>query len=128
MKTVLAADGEFVPASHENPLAPGVWKRVLFQAADFQPGVVPMVNWARLPPHSSFASHYHEDMQEVFIILQGAVEMTVAGGQSVVLRRGDAVLIEPREVHQMRNLGGEEVEYVVFGVARGQGGRTVVVE
>jgi mannose-6-phosphate isomerase-like protein (cupin superfamily) len=127
MKIALAAEGSFVPASHENPLSPGVWKKVLFQKADFQPGQVPMVNWARLPVGQAFAAHYHEDMQEVFLIVQGRAEMTVAG-QTAELGRGDAILIDAGEVHRMRNLGDEDVEYVAFGVASGRDGRTVVVE
>jgi mannose-6-phosphate isomerase-like protein (cupin superfamily) len=127
MKTAYSTERAFVPASHENPLAAGVWKKVLFQKGDLLAGSVPMVNWSRLPVGKSFAAHYHEDMQEVFILVQGEAEMTVAGAV-VRLRRGDAVAVGPREVHHMRNCGSEDVEYVVFGVATGQGGRTVVVE
>ena len=32
MKIIRANDKTFIPASHENPLAPGVWKKVLFAA------------------------------------------------------------------------------------------------
>jgi mannose-6-phosphate isomerase-like protein (cupin superfamily) len=53
--------------------------------------------------------------------------MTV-GSEAVELGRGDAILIEPGEVHKMHNRGEADVEYVVLGVASGQGGRTVVVE
>jgi mannose-6-phosphate isomerase-like protein (cupin superfamily) len=126
MKTILSADRPLVAASHENPLAPGAWKKVLFERADFQAGVVQMVNWARLPVGKGFAAHYHEDLQEIFIIICGVAELT-AGPETVVLRRGDAVLIDPREVHQMRTQGDEEVEYLVVGISAGQGGRTVVV-
>jgi len=127
MKLSYGADHEFVPASHENPLDPGVWKRVLFAKADFQPGVVQMINWARLGPGKQFAAHYHEDLQEVFIILQGEAQVTV-GDQTAVLRSGDAIRIDPREVHRMSNPGAEDVQYVVVGISRGEGGRTVVVE
>jgi mannose-6-phosphate isomerase-like protein (cupin superfamily) len=127
MKISYGADHEFVPASHENPLDPGVWKKVLFPKADLQAGVVQMVNWARLGAGKHFAAHYHEDMQEIFIILQGEAHLT-AGTQAVVLRRGDAVRIDPREVHRMSNPGAEDVEYVVVGISSGVGGRTVVVE
>ena len=96
MKISYGADHEFVPASHENPLDPGVWKKVLFPKADLQAGVVQMVNWARLGAGKHFAAHYHEDMQEIFIILQGEAHLT-AGTQTVVLRRGDAVRIDPRK-------------------------------
>ncbi|MGA2067866.1 MAG: cupin domain-containing protein [Thermoguttaceae bacterium] len=125
MRIAYAADRRYVPASHEDPRSPGAWKKVLFQKGELVSGSVPMVNWARLPPGKGFAAHYHEDMQEVFILVQGEAAMTVAG-RLVRLGPGDALAVDPREVHQMRNCGSGEVEYVVFGIATGQGGRTVV--
>lgn len=94
MKLILASDKPFVPASHENPLAPGVWKKVLFQREELPPGRVQMVNWARLPVGNSFSAHYHEDMQEIFIILSGQAEMVVAG-VTMLLGRGDTIAIDP---------------------------------
>jgi mannose-6-phosphate isomerase-like protein (cupin superfamily) len=126
MKLIRSADKPFVPASHENPLAPGVWKKVLFQRDELQPGTVQMVNWARLPAGSSFAAHYHEDMQEIFIIVAGEAEMVVAG-EAIMLARGDTIAIDAREVHHMTNRGSEDVEYVVFGITGNKGGKTVVV-
>jgi mannose-6-phosphate isomerase-like protein (cupin superfamily) len=126
MKIIRGNDKEYVPASHENPLAPGVWKKVLFMRDELQPGTVQMVNWARLPAGSSFAAHYHEDMQEVFIIVSGEAEMIVAG-EKVLLARGDTIAIDAREVHAMTNRGGTDVEYVVFGITGNKGGKTVVV-
>jgi mannose-6-phosphate isomerase-like protein (cupin superfamily) len=127
MKTILSVQRPLVPASHEDPREPGAWKKVLFERADFQAGAVQMVNWARLPAGKGFAAHYHEDMQEVFVIISGTAELT-AGPNTVVLHRGDAVLIDVREVHQMRAQGDEDLEYLVVGISAGEGGRTVVVE
>jgi mannose-6-phosphate isomerase-like protein (cupin superfamily) len=126
MKIIRAADKSFIPASHENPLAPGVWKKVLFQRDGLQPGTVQMVNWARLPAGSSFSAHYHEDMQEIFIIVAGEAEMAVSG-ETVVLGRGDTIAIDPAEIHRMTNRGSEDVEYVVLGITGNRGGKTVVV-
>jgi mannose-6-phosphate isomerase-like protein (cupin superfamily) len=126
MKTILSADRSFVPAGHEDPRSPGVWKKVLLEQADLQPGTVRMINWARLPIGNHFAPHYHEDMQEVFIIVQGVAEAKV-GSETVTLRRGDTLVIEPREVHQMWNAGDEEVEYLAIGICGTAHGRTVVV-
>ncbi len=117
----------FLPASHENPLTPGVWKKVHFARSELQPGTVQMVNWARLPIGNSFSAHYHEDMQEIFIIVDGTAEMVVAG-ESATLQRGDSILIEPRAVHRMTNRGSQDVEYVVIGITGDRGGKTVVVE
>ena len=126
MKIIRSHDKPFIPASHENPLAPGVWKKVLFQRDELQPGVAQMINWARLPAGSSFSAHYHEDMQEIFIIVAGEAEMVVAD-QAVVLGRGDTIAIDPREIHRMTNRGSEDVEYVVVGISGNRGGKTVVV-
>jgi len=52
-----------------------------------------MVNWASLGAGKQFARHYHEDMQEIFIIVQGEAEITV-GDESATLCRGDAVVID----------------------------------
>jgi mannose-1-phosphate guanylyltransferase / mannose-6-phosphate isomerase len=127
MKIASCADLSFVPASHENPLSPGVLKKVLLGRDDLQEGRVQMVNWAHLPVGKQFAAHYHEDMQEIFVIVSGEAEITV-GTTTAVLRRGDAVVIDPREVHRMRNIGSEAVDYLAIGITAGTGGKTIVVE
>lgn len=126
MKVIPSASRSFEPAGHENPLSPGVLKKVLAGKADLQPGRVQMINWANLGVGKQFAQHYHEDMQEIFILVQGEAEITI-GGQNATLRRGDAVIIDPHEVHQMRNVGAEAVEYLAIGITRETGGKTVVV-
>lgn len=126
MKYVTANESGFVPASHEDPNNPGVLKRVIATAADLQLGQVQMVNWARLPIGHSFNSHYHEDMQEVFVLLLGSVTMTV-DDETVTMNAGDTVIVEPREIHQMTNVGTEPAEYLVFGISSQDGGKTVVV-
>jgi mannose-6-phosphate isomerase-like protein (cupin superfamily) len=126
MKYICAEQRNFVPASHERPDQPGVLKRVIATAAELQHGQVQMLNWARLPGGSSFQPHYHEDMQEAFVLISGSVRMT-CGDQDVDMKPGDCVLVEPREVHQMQNLLSTAAEYVVFGISSGQGGRTIVV-
>jgi mannose-6-phosphate isomerase-like protein (cupin superfamily) len=127
MRIIRAAAGEFVPASHEDSRQPGVLKRVLAVKDDLLNGRVQMINWARLPVGSAFRRHYHEDMQEVFVMLRGKVEITV-DGERAALGPGDAIVIEPRQVHQMQNTSTEQVEYLVVGISLGQGGQTVVVE
>lgn len=127
MHYIPATASGFVPASHEDPRNPGVLKRVITDKSMFQAGHVQMLNWARLPARSSFRPHYHEDMQEVFVLVRGTVRM--AGGESTVeMTPGDTVLVSPGEIHQMHNDGTEDAEYIVFGISAEKGGRTVVVE
>jgi len=127
MRYVAADSQNFVPASHEDPRNPGVLKRVIATQADLLCGQVMMVNWSRLPGNSAFQSHYHEDMQEVFVLISGYVRMTV-DQQTVELRSGDTIIVEPREIHSMQNLQQSAAEYLVFGVSTESGGETVVVE
>lgn len=127
MKVIRGSEIEFEAASHEDPKNPGVLKRVLATKADLFPGQTQMVNWAKLPTGSSFQSHYHEDMLEVFVMLGGDAEMVV-DGNSIRLGKGDAILIEPREIHSMTNLSEHDLEYLVFGISQEKGGKTVVVD
>lgn len=127
MKVVKASKLPLEPASHENPRNPGVWKRVLARRADLHPGKVQMINWAVLPPGSSFALHYHEDMQEIFVIVRGHVEIQ-CDGIKAKLEEGDAVIVSPTEHHLMRNLSTtEEMLYVVVGITGEKNGKTVVL-
>ena len=127
MRISASATRSFVPAGHENPLSPRVLKKILLEKADLQPGRIQMVNWASLGAGKEFARHYHEDMQEIFILVQGEAEITV-GTETTTLHRGDAVVVDPLEVHQMRNAGTEAVEYLAIGITSEAGGKTVVVE
>jgi len=126
MKIIRCADLEFSPASHENPEDPGCLKRVLATKTDLLSGRVQMVNWSKLPAGKSFQSHYHEDMQEVFVLVDGTVGMRV-DGREFRLDAGDCVLIDPHEVHSMTNASDRDVSYVVFGISTEQGGKTVVM-
>ena len=115
---------DFEPASHEDPADPGVLKRVLAKKAHLIEGRVQMINWARIPQGKSFQPHYHEDMQEVFIILNGEVELT-AGDLTSQLSGGDAALIEPREIHTMKNVCQQDVDFIALGISTESGGKTV---
>lgn len=117
----------FEPASHESPLDPGVLKRVLCPKHLLNAGRVQMVNWAKIPAGKSFRRHFHEDMQEVFVILDGSVEMQV-GELACRLDAGDAILVEAMEVHRMTNPGNRDVNYIVIGISGETGGKTIVCE
>ncbi len=126
MKIVSSGDSEFVPASHEEAEAPGVLKKILLRKNDFIDGKVQMLNWALLPVGRSFSPHYHQDMQEVFIMIEGRAIMTV-DGQEAAIGPGDVVVIAPKGVHRMENTGSEDVQYLVVGISGGKKGKTVVV-
>jgi mannose-6-phosphate isomerase-like protein (cupin superfamily) len=117
-----------LPASHENSSDPGVYKKILFTLKDFgKPSIIQMINWARLPIRKSFSGHYHEDMDEVFIILSGKATVQI-GKEIKEVGKQHAVLIPALKAHKMTNVGNEDVYYVVVGVSRQQNGKTINVE
>ncbi len=118
---------DYIPASHERPDEPGVLKKVLVQATDLIDGRVQMINWALLPAGNSFQAHYHEDMQEIFILVQGNTQINI-GDESAELNTGDAVFIPVSAVHTMHNPHAEDAAYIAIGITLGQSGKTVVVE
>ncbi len=124
MKIIKASKLEFIPASHENKKDPGVYKKTLFKKNDFISGNLQMVNWAKLPANKSFNLHYHQDMQEVFIILNGKVEIEI-NKEKEELSKGDAVLIPIKAKHKMTNLTNKDVEYIVIGISTNKGGETI---
>jgi len=125
MKIFRLKNLEWVPASHENRESPSVWKKVLLQKADLSEGRVQMVNWCRMEPEKGFRAHYHEDMEEIFIILKGQAKI-LADGEEAEMGNGDAVVILPREVHEMKNVGGEDLEYLAVGISQGKAGKTIL--
>lgn len=127
MKIARFSDRNYIPASHEDPHRPGVLKKVLLQREDFSTGRLQMLNWSRMEVGQAFRPHYHEDMEEVFVMVRGQVEFKV-GQETVELRAGDAVLVPMLTRHEMRNIGQEPVEYLVFGLTLDQGGKTINVE
>ncbi len=127
MKVVKFRDLKYIPASHEDPKLPGAVKKILFKESDFIKGHLQMINWAKVPVKRAFVPHYHEDMEEVFIIIKGRGKMTV-DNQMVDLVKGDAVLVPVGAVHSLANLGKSDLEYLAIGVSLQKGGRTIVVE
>lgn len=127
MKKISSKKLKYIAASHEDKNHPGSLKKVLFTQLDFNPeGRLQMLNWACIPKGRKFTTHYHDDMDEVFIIISGKAKIIV-GEEEDILERGDAVVIPMKTVHQMKNLGNNNLEYIVIGVSQGKGGQTQVI-
>lgn len=48
-------------------------------------------------------SHFHTDMQELFLVLSGKIRMTVNGVQNECAE-GDFIIVDCREVHELHAL------------------------
>ncbi|MFC1580194.1 cupin domain-containing protein [Thermodesulfobacteriota bacterium] len=121
-----ATDIETQPASHEDPDAPAVLKKVMLRNQDLITGNVQMVNWSTLLPGKTFRRHFHDNMEEVFIIVKGRASIMV-DDQEAELSEGDVIVIPSGSVHSMKNPGQDNVEFISLGIAPGKRGKTIVV-
>lgn len=126
MKIVRGIEVPQQTVAHESAATPSILKQVLATKNDLVPGQVMMINWSTLLPNGGFQSHYHEDMQEVFVIMSGRVEMTISD-TAYELATGDAAIIDPKEIHSMKNLEAAPASFLVFGISQETGGKTVIV-
>lgn len=86
-----------------------------------------MINWSKIPIGKTFKPHYHQDMEEVFIILSGKAKISI-NDEEAVLKKGDTVIIPAKKIHKMENICQGEVEYLAIGITQKEGGKTIVVE
>lgn len=117
----------FIPASHEDKNNPANLKKVLLARDNLMPGRIQMVNWAILSSGRTFTAHYHEDLEEIFIVLTGKVTMVV-GKSKQYLEKGDTMVVSPNETHSMQNNTSEDIEYIVIGISKIGKGKTIIVE
>ena len=126
MKIIRLNKLTYVPGSHEDEKNPQVWKKVLLTYKDLISGRVQMINWAKLPVGKTFRAHYHEDLQEIFIILTGKAKITI-GTETAILTKGDTIVIPPKQIHQMTNVGKTTIEYIVIGITKEGKGKTRII-
>ncbi|MBW2208136.1 MAG: cupin domain-containing protein [Deltaproteobacteria bacterium] len=126
MKIIRAAEIEIQPASHEDSQAPAVIKKVMLARDDLQEGSVQMINWSTLLSEKTFRKHYHDNMEEVFIIVKGRARIMV-DDEEAEISDGDIVVIPAKSVHTMENLGQDNMDFISLGIAPGKRGRTIVL-
>jgi mannose-6-phosphate isomerase-like protein (cupin superfamily) len=64
------------------------------------------VTWLEVPPGVDQTLHSHEEAEQVYVIVQGAGKMSVAGDTGAV-GVGDLVLVPPATDHGIENDGSE---------------------
>ncbi len=66
-----------------------------------------------IQPNSELHRHYHKTSREFYYVLDGESTMTVNDTHQV-LRTGDMLMMEPRDVHSFRNNTERELRLLVF--------------
>lgn len=64
-----------------------------------------------IPPGKASSRHYHKIAEESYYLLKGEARMEIAG-ETIPLRPGQGLLIEPGEVHRISNPGEEVLEFL----------------
>jgi len=104
--TVVKADE--VKDYYEGTDVPGEFRRLTDALGAQQLGVTLI----RIPPHSDFeqgTGHYHEEIEEVYIITRGTLTMRF-GNDIVKVEAGSAVRVAPKTSRSHRNEGNEPVD------------------
>jgi quercetin dioxygenase-like cupin family protein len=96
MKLTSLEEAPFKPVSHD----PQIKKQVLFGK-----GALPhimAISHVEMNPGDSAVSHKHDDGYEVFYGLGGRIDFVV-NGEDVPLTQGKCLIVEPGEVHSIRD-------------------------
>ena len=101
-----------LPDLIENPHGEDVQEILGVQAGGIKSHSLARVTIA---PGKRSLPHFHKESDESYLILSGKAEMVI-NAQHFELSPGEAVLIEPQEVHQIFNPGLEDLVFLAVCV------------
>ncbi|HBU78826.1 MAG TPA: cupin domain-containing protein [Muricauda sp.] len=79
-----------------------------------------------MPPNTSEVKHYHSMAQQFFYILKGEAVFELKNGIVRVLER-EGIHIAPKSVHQIRNEGKVDLEFLVISEPTSRGDRIEII-
>ena len=81
------------------------------------------VNAIEIPPGFETGMHYHDEQEELYFVHRGRVEMRFGDGSKQVLGPGGLARVDPATPRGIKNVGDENVVYVIAGGKDGYVGR-----
>jgi mannose-6-phosphate isomerase-like protein (cupin superfamily) len=79
----------------------------------------------KIPPGGGEVTHYHEKAQQLFYILDGEA-MFETNGVTTVVGKGEGYHVSPGAWHRIRNLGTEDLHFLVVSQPKSHGDRVNV--
>lgn len=80
-----------------------------------------------IPPGNASSQHFHKFSEESYLILSGEAIINI-DGQELTLLPGEAVLIEPQEIHQISNRADNDLVFIAVCVPAWSPGDSYDVE
>jgi len=78
-----------------------------------------------LPPGAATGAHFHNEVAEVYYVMNGEGTMAVAGqvrggppAETAKIKNGDAIPIQLSEIHSVQNTGTAPLEFMIIGISR----------
>jgi len=81
------------------------------------------VNGIVIPPGYDTGYHYHDAQEELYIVLDGTVEVGFGDGSTHVLGAGGLARVAAPVHRKVKNVGDADATYVVVGAKGGYVGR-----
>jgi mannose-6-phosphate isomerase-like protein (cupin superfamily) len=76
-----------------------------------------------LPEGFDAGTHYHDEQEELYLVLSGTIEIDFGDGKSFVLGEGGLARVDPATKRHIRNVGEGEARYFIVGGKDGYVGR-----
>jgi uncharacterized cupin superfamily protein len=81
------------------------------------------VNAIVLPPGAETGFHLHERQQELYVVIDGELEIEFDDGAGFTLRAGGVARVDAPVARKIRNAGEGDATYVIVGAEGGYVGR-----
>ena len=108
MDSINFSEIEFTKSTH-----PGHLKKVIFTGSELTSAVT-QVAYAELPAGGIIEEHFHNTMEEVFLVLEGNCEFYL-NGVPQLLTKDSVIKIAPKIKHKLKALSDTKLYY--FGVS-----------
>jgi mannose-6-phosphate isomerase-like protein (cupin superfamily) len=81
------------------------------------------VNVILIPEGYDAGTHFHDEQEELYLVLRGTIEIEFGDGRSFTLTEGGLARVDPSTTRHIRNAGSGDATYFIVGGKDGYVGR-----
>ncbi len=90
-------------------------KRPLLQKEELKNACIMFMHEVYVPAKGYVQTHIHDDLEEIHYFILGVGKMLV-GNEYVKIRKGDRIIVPPKQSHCIVNAGTSVMKYLCFGI------------